>query len=155
MILPTFSEEQILSELLIDYKQIKKYSKKKADAYLLKVKKSGRFVRDTDYKSYTVKTGLNNVWNVEFEYDQTKKIPWLFRACCIVEGEKKTKDYYLVRGVNSENPYYVKITSHALKRHKERNNFDKYHLDLSTYACWVFEHRETAVCMRFIDIKFS
>jgi hypothetical protein len=96
MILPTFSEEQILSELLIDYKQIKKYSKKKADAYLLKVKKSGRFVRDTDFESYTVKTGLNNVWNVEFEYDQTKKIPWLFRACCIVEGDKKSKDYYLV-----------------------------------------------------------
>ena len=106
--------------------------------YLHKVRKSGAFVRETDYESYTVKTVSSKKWNVEIEYDQTKKIPWLFRACCIVESEKKTKDYYVVRGLNTDNPYFVKVTSHALKRAKERNHFDKFHLGLETYACWTF-----------------
>lgn len=155
MILPTFSEGQILAELVEDYKQIKRHAKKKADAYLYKARKCGRFIRETDYDSLLVKTSSNNVWDLEIEYDQTKRIPWSFRACCIVESDKKTKDYYLVRGVNSDNPYFVKVTSHALKRYKERNFFDRFHLELSTYACMAFEHRETAVCMRFVDLKFS
>ena len=98
MILSTFSEEQILSELVKDYKQLKRSAKKIADAYLLKSKKRGHFIRDTEYDSYTVKTVLNNKWNLEIEYDQRNKIPWLFRACCIVESDKNTKDYYIVRG---------------------------------------------------------
>ena len=139
MILTTFTEEQLLSELVIDYKRIKRLAKNKADAYLLKAKKSGRFIRDTEYESYTIKTVLNNKWNVEIEYDQRKKIPWLFRACCIIESDKKTKDYYIVRGVNSDKPYYVKVTSH---------------IGIGTLACWTFEHRETAICMKYLDAKF-
>ena len=131
MILTTFTEEQLLSELVIDYKRIKRIAKNKADAYLFKAKKSGRFIRDTEYESYTIKTVLNNKWNVEIEYDQRKKIPWLFRACSIIESDKKTKDYYIVRGVNSK-PYYIKITSHALKRFKDRNN-DQYAVLLSIW----------------------
>lgn len=155
MILPTFSEEQILSELIKDIKIVKRLAKKKADAYLNNVRKSGGFVRETDYESYSVKTVSGNKWNLEIEYDQTKKIPWLYRACCIVESEKKTKDYYLVRGINTEKPYFVKITSHTLKRDKERNKLDKYRIGLETYACWTFEHREIGICMRYIDVKFN
>lgn len=156
MILPTFSEEQILSELLQDYKNnVKRVAKKKADEYLLRVKKSGHFIRETEYQSWTLNTKLNNKWNIEIEYDQTKKVPWLFRACCIVESDKKTKDYYLIRGVNTENPYFIKVTSHALKRAKERNKLDKFHISQETYACWTFEHREIGVCMRYVDIKFN
>lgn len=155
MILPTFSEEQILSELIKDFKIVKRIAKKKADAYLNKVRKSGAFVRETDYESYTLNTVSGNKWNLEIEYNQTKKIPWLFSACCIVESDKKTKDYYLVRGVNTEKPYFVKITSHTLKRDKERNKLERFHLGLETYACWTFEHREIGVCIRYVDMKFN
>lgn len=154
MILTTFTEEQLLSELVIDYKRIKRIAKNKADAYLFKAKKSGRFIRDTEYESYTIKTVLNNKWNVEIEYDQRKKIPWLFRACSIIESDKKTKDYYIVRGVNSNKPYYIKITSHALKRFKDRNNYERFNLGMGTLACLAFEHRETAICMKYLDAKF-
>ena len=74
MILPTFSEEQILSELIKDIKIVKRLAKKKADAYLNNVRKSGGFVRETDYESYSVKTVSGNKWNLEIEYDQTNNI---------------------------------------------------------------------------------
>ena len=156
MIISTYTEEEILRELISDFKIVKRIAKKKADAYLEKVKKRGSFVRETDYETYTVTTKSKNKWNVELEYDQTKKIPWLFRASCKVEGEKKTKDYYLVRGLNTDKPYFVKITSHALTRVNERNKFSyPEFLTLDLLACWTFEHRETAICMRYIDLKFS
>jgi len=156
MIIPTYTEDEILRELINDFKIVKRIAKKKADIYLGKVKKRGGFVRETDYETYAITTKSKNKWNVELEYDQTKKIPWLFRACCKVEGEKKTKDYYLVRGLNTDRPYFIKVTSHALKRVKERNKFS--HPELLTpelLACWTFEHRETAICMRYIDLKYS
>lgn len=156
MILPTYTEKEILRELIFDYKIVKRMAKKIAVAHLDKVKKSGGFIRETDYDSYTINTVSKNVWNVEIEYDQTKKTPWLFRACCIVEGDKKTKDYYIVRGLNTDKPYYVKVTSHALKRVKERNKFSNPEsIKPELLACWVFEHREIALCMRFVNLKYA
>ena len=155
MIISTYSEEDILHELIADYHNIKRRVKKIADAFLDKVRKRGGFIRETEYSSYTMSTPSKNIWNVEIEYDQSKKIPWLFRACCIVEGENKTKDYYLVRGINTDNPYYVKVTSHALKRVRERNDFS--HPELLTapvLACWVFEPREIGICLRYIELKY-
>ena len=156
MIVPTYTEEEILRELIFDYKIVKRMTKKIAIAYLDKVKKRGGFVRETEYDSYTINTVSKNVWNVEIEYDQTKKIPWLFRACCIVEGKKNTKDYYIVRGINTEKPYYVKVTTHALMRYRERNKLEGIEgLTLAELACLTFEHRETAVCVRYVDTKFN
>ena len=155
MILSTFSEEQILSELIVDYKRVKRIAKKNADAYLLKAKKSGHFIRETEYESYTINTVLNNKWNVEIEYDHRNKIPWLFRACCIVESEKNTKNYYIVRGINTDKPYYVKVTTHALLRYRERNKLERLEIPLATIACLTFEHRETAICVRYVDTKFN
>ena len=156
MILPaTYSEKEILSELIGDYFIVKKFAKKIADAYLLKAKKSGRFIRDIEYNSYSVTTKSNNKWNVEIEYDQRNKIPWLFRACCIEKKKKKTKDYYIVRGTNSDKPYYVKVTTHALLRYKERNNSGSVNISLATLASLTFEHRETAICVRYVDTKLN
>ena len=156
MIIPTYTEDEILRELIFDYKIVKRMTKKIAITYLNEIKKRGGFIRETDYESYTITTVSKNVWNVEIEYDQTQKIPWLFRACCIVEGDKKTKDYYIVRGLNTDKPYYVKVTSHALKRKKERNKYPyPESLNLAQLACWTFEHRETAICLRYIDLKYQ
>ena len=156
MIISTYTEDEILRELIFDYKIVKQMAKKIATAHLNKIKKSGGFIRETDYDSYTITTVSKNVWNVEIEYNQTKKIPWLFRACCKVEGDKKTKDYYIVRGLNTNKPYYVKVTSHALKRVKDRNKFpNPESIKPELLACWVFEHRETALCMRFVNLKYA
>ena len=155
MIIPTYTEDEILNELIEDFKFIKRKTKKIADSYLNKVRKSGGMIRETDYKPYSITTPSKNKWHVEIEFDQTKKIPWLFRACCIVEGDKKTKDYYLVRGLNTDSPYFVKVSSHALKRVRERNPFSKPEsLPLDLLACWVFEHRETGICLRYMELKY-
>ena len=127
-----------------------------ADYHLLKVRKKGSFIRETESYVSTYKTTSNNNWTILIDYNQKKRIPWIFRACCVVEGEKKTKDYYIVRGINKEKPYFVKVTTHALLRYKERNNLDRIDgITLADLACLTFEHRETAICVRYVDTKFN
>ena len=109
MILPSYTEKEILSELIADYSIIKRLAKKKADYHLSQVRKKGSFIRETEAYVSTFKTTSNNTWTVVIDYNQKNKIPWVFRACCVVEGEKKTKDYYIVRGINTEVPYFVKV----------------------------------------------
>ena len=155
MILPTYTEKEILAELTKDYSCIKKGAKKRADKILLKVQKTSSFVKETYVDIYTAETPLNNTWKVEIECNPKKKNPWWFRACCIVEGEKKLKDYYLVRGLNTNQPYFVRLTAHAVKRVRERAGFN-----ISGYqtpallACLTFAYRETALCTRYVDLKF-
>lgn len=79
----------------------------------------------------------------------------MFRTCCIVESDKNTKDFFIVRGLNTEKPYFVKVTSHAVKRAKERNKLDKFKVGLGTFACYTFEHKEIGICIRYADIKFN
>ena len=156
MILPTYTEKEILSELISDYHKVKKFAKKKATEHLLRVQKKGSFIREEEgYLSFFTSPS-NNTWRILIDYNQKNKIPWVFRACCIVEGEKKTKDYYIVRGLNTEKPYFVKVTTHALLRYKERNKMKGMDdIALSELACVTFEHRETAICVRYVDTKFN
>ena len=56
MILPTYTEEKILQELLSDYTGVKRKTKKLADAYLDKAKRGGRYIRKSEYKFYTIET---------------------------------------------------------------------------------------------------
>ncbi len=156
MIIPTYSEKEILSELIGDYQKVKRFAKKKADEHLKRVQKKGSFIREEEGYLSTVTTSSNNTWRVLIDYNQKNKIPWVFRACCIVEGENKTKDYYIVRGVNTEKPYFVKVTTHALLRYKERNSLEGIDgIELSELACITFEHRETAICVRYVNTKFN
>lgn len=120
MILPTYTEEKILQELLADYTGVKRKTKKLADAYLDKVKRGGRYIRKSEYKFYTIETPNYNQWYVVIEFNQTNKTPWTFKSCCIVENEKKGKDYYILRGLSTNEPYYILFTSHTLKRMRER-----------------------------------
>jgi len=156
MILPSYTEKEILSELIADYAIVKRLIKKRADKHLLQAQKRGSFIRETEEYVCDVRTSSNNKWKVEIEYNQKNRIPWFFRTCCIVEGEKKTKDYYIVRGINTEEPYYVKVTTHALMRYRERNKLEGIDgLTLAELACLTFEHRETAICVRYVDTKFN
>lgn len=155
MILASYTEEEILAELIRDYQIVKRFAKKKADKFLSKVKKSGQFIRETEYDVFVIDTVNHNRWCLSLEYNQKWKIPWLFKGCCVVEGANKTKDYYILRGVNTDKPYFVKVTTHALKRFRERNEIEKViHVPLEIIACHVFEHRETAICQRYVDLEF-
>ncbi len=158
MIVPSYTEEQILSELIKDYSYIKNQAKKYAHKYLLDLQKRGVFLREDDYISYYRTTKQNNNWYFAITCNQSKKTSWYFRACCIVEGDNKTKDFYIVRGLNTPKPYFVKVTSHVVKRWKERNKLEeRTGLTFSPefIASRVFEHRETAVCHRYMDVKLS
>ena len=156
MIVATYTEEQILKELTEDYTYVKNTTKKYAAKLIKDVQKRGSFIREDEYHTFNCTTKSNNKWFVSLVLNQKNKIPWRFSACCIIEGMNKTKDYFLVRGLNTPKPYYVKITSHTLKRFKERNNFSKKKFEAppEEIACHVLMHRETAICHRFMKVKF-
>jgi hypothetical protein len=43
-----------------------------------------------------------------------------------------------------------------LLRVKERNHLERFEgINLPTLACWTFEHRETAVCVRFVELQYE
>ena len=48
MILPSYTEKEILSELIADYSIVKRLSKKRANKYLQQVQKRGSFIRETE-----------------------------------------------------------------------------------------------------------
>ncbi len=154
MIISTYTEEQILAELLKDYPAVKRFAKKIADKHLVKVQKSGGFIRKDEYWYIPFKSEKNNNWYITLVYNQSNKIPWYFSSCCIVEGTKRSKDYYVVRGINTDRPYYVQFTTHALLRFRERNNEDESRA-LEDIATQAFAHRETAIAAPYIDIKYQ
>ena len=154
MILPTYKEEHILKELIEDYASVKSFVKKKAAVYLKDVQKRGKFIREDEYEAFNIGTGLGNKWYASITFNQTNKVPWIFFACCIVEGEKKSKDYYVVRGLNTDKPYFIKFTTHTLKRMRERLMLDD-DFSLESLATHAFVHRETAIASAFMDIKMQ
>lgn len=154
MIISTYTEEHILAELLKDYPAVKRFAKKIADKYLMKVQKSGGFIRKDEFWSIPFRSENNNNWFITLVYNQSNKIPWYFSSCCIVEGPKRSKDYYVVRGVNTDSPYFVQFTTHALLRFRERNNEDEGR-PLEDFATQAFAHRETAIAAPYVDIKYQ
>ena len=154
MIIKNSSEEQILGELKEDIQYVRKQAKKLADKSLRDIRKRGAFIRENEAKTMSFTSKNNNKWFIFIVINQTQKIPWYYCACCIVEGESRTKDYYLIRGLSTDKPYYIKLTTHTMKRYIERNNFDGAGL-LEVYAAGIFAHRETAICERFIDVKYE
>lgn len=154
MILPTYTEEQILQELVADYAGVKRKAKKIADTYLDKAKKSGRYIRKTEYKLYTIETPNYNSWFIVIEFNQTYKNPWTFRSCCVVENEKTSKQYYILRGLSINEPYFILLTSHTLKRIRERAFNTHKSITLEMLACWALEHREIVVGVKYVDLKY-
>lgn len=160
MILPSFSEQEILLELTEDYKYVKKKAKKVANDYMQNALKRGSFIRKNQYDISTVKSKNGNNWRILVIMNQTNKIPWCFSACCFTEGDKRSKDFYILRGTNTDKPYYIKIASHALKRFKERNpidgDFDEDDvIELEDLACILLFHRETIIGSRYFEKDFK
>ncbi len=152
MIIKTYTEEQTLAELLKDYAYVRRQAQKRARKYLKEKQSQGRFIRDYEYERTYISTPQNNRWYLGIVYCQKCRIPWNYVTCCIVEGEAGKKFFYLLRGMKCGEPYFVKLSSHALKRFRERGFSHVENKPLEELALLVFKDGEKAICKRYIDI---
>ena len=63
MIIPSFSEDDILRELLDDYKCVKEKTKKIADKELMKMRKCGPF-KESKLSSHYIRSKNGNKWHL-------------------------------------------------------------------------------------------
>lgn len=119
MIIPTYTEDDILRELLDDYQSVERKAKKVALKELEKMKKGGS-VKEPKFISEYFRSKNGNKWHILIVCNPLKKSPWAHRQHCIVELENGRKDVYFLRGLRFGPPYFVKIYSHALRRMRER-----------------------------------
>ena len=119
MILPTFGEEQILNELLTDYAEVKRDVRKSVKKRQRTAQKKGHTIRNGSVEVLTTRTKNGNNWVCCVYYERDRQATWNLSACCEAEGGRGRKDYYLLRGL-SDQPYFIKLTSHAVRRYKER-----------------------------------
>lgn len=150
MILDNFTEDEILKELIEDYtKCVRPAIKKTARKYLDYCRKSGTFIRDTQYDEHYMTSSLHNKWYVVIIYDMTLKSHWRSSSCCVVENSTyNSKDYYMLRRLNDQ-PYFIKVSAHVVKRLMERNNMHVLNMDY--VPCFIFFPHETAVGLNYED----
>ena len=156
MILPKLSDEKILAELLVDYSYVKKQMKKIASRFMNNAQKQRKAITNDDMIADVITSPNNNKWYITIEFTPNKKAPWYGRLCCVSESDRHTKDYYMVRGFSNDKPYYIKITSHTLKRMQERNyvNFKSMKIPSFYLVNYLFEPHETIVGTHYVDLKY-
>ena len=71
MIISTYTEEQILAELIKDYAAVKRFAKKIADKDLAKVRKRGGFIRHDEYWCIRFNSDTRNKWFITLVYNQS------------------------------------------------------------------------------------
>ena len=122
MILPGLPEEQILAELVSDRKIVANKAKKIATKKITQMMKSGLDGVDRLELIPTIVTteSLHNRWYVSVIINMAENPKWYHEATCCVESDFGTRDYYLIRGNKEKKPYFIKISSHAMKRFSER-----------------------------------
>ncbi len=160
MIIATLSEERILEELIFDRKIMANEAKKIAKKTILSRQKAGRDGIDDDivlFKNYTT-TKNNNKWILEIDINMARIPKWHHQAVCVVESERGTKDFFYVRGFSNNKPYYIKVSSHALKRFKERGVEERIKSQVETdafyFATMLFAVGEIITWMRVADPEF-
>ena len=131
MIIHNCSEEKILEELLSDYqimaKEAKKLAKKEVQRQL-KLGHDGKNENISILREFTT-TKLHNKWLLVVIINMSQKVKWYHQSVCYVESSMQTKDYYIVRGFSNKKPYFIKISSHVLKRCRERLFSNKLNVD--------------------------
>lgn len=160
MIVSGLSEEKILEELQFDRKIVANEAKKIAKKFIACQLKAGRDGIDADYDSYyTLTTSkLNNKWYYVVVVNMKKKPYWTHYAACMAESIHGTKDYYLLRGLSNNKPYFIKVSSHALKRFVERGFGERLHVEVNfsggDCAPLLFKKGEIITWMKIADPKF-
>lgn len=119
MIVPSSSEDEILRELLDDYKSVTNKAKKIADKEMVKMRKVGPF-KESKLTSHYIRSKNGNKWHFTIVCSIRSTPTWSHRQHCIVELGNGLRDIYYLRGQRFGKPYFVKICSHALHRMRER-----------------------------------
>lgn len=160
MIIPGIQEEKILEELIFDRTIVANEAKKRAKKYIARFLKQGRVGIDKEYDyEYTIHTNQNNnKWNCNVTINMVRKPYWSHYAACMVEAGNGQKEYYIVRGFSNNNPYYIRVTSHALKRFKERGIEETLRIESKNvggdFAALIIQHGEIITWMKVVDPKF-
>ena len=121
MIVPSYTDDRILQELMDDWPGVKRKAKKVGDELLKKMPK-GRIGMNPDKfftlrKKYVSKNG--NHWHVAVSCQEGKR-EWWTVAFAEVENGYGTRSMFYLRAVHSPHPYYVELIPHAIRRIRER-----------------------------------
>lgn len=152
MILPTLSEGQINEELKSDYKWLKVELKKVQQRLEKKLRKADLVKGERVYE-IEVTSPANNRWYAQLNLNLQRNPQSHFHSHCIVESDHGTLDYYMLRGLTFGGEYFVKVTSHTIKRIKERLP-QLESLNPNRVCSKLFQHRECGSAMKLTDLRF-
>lgn len=121
MILPTYTEEEILKELLDDYQGIKRKAKSLAEKKCKELTRQGKGHEKAIFDCY-IRSKNYNKWFalILCRPKNGSKIFWTCRIHCVVERENGLRTIYFLRGLRFGPPYFLSINNHVLKRMRER-----------------------------------
>lgn len=160
MIIPGLSEEKILEELVHDREIVAKEIKKKAKKIVARMLKEGRdgIDKDQDFNYEMFSGSLNNKWLCSMVVNMATKPYWYHEAVCKVESNIGSKDYYFVRGFSNNKPYFIKISSHTLKRFRERGVEERFNEKMpfpsENFMPFLIRKGETITWMKITDPKY-
>ena len=160
MILPGLPEDQILTQLIYDKKVVAREAKKMALKYILRFKREGLIGvnKDYDFEINIKTTKYNNTWKIVVVVNMARPPFWMHFAACEVESEYGSKDFYLIRGFSNKTPYFIKISSHVLKRFRERGIESKLNIELEhrgdIFAPMIIRKGEVITWMKISESKF-
>ncbi len=121
MIVPTFTDKEILEELMEDWSSVRQKAKKLSKKLLDGMPK-GRIGLDKEsffcHNAYHV-TKNGNRWSVWVHCMEGTK-DWWSKSHCEAENGYGTKSYFFLRGMNTPHQYYVEVSPHAIRRIRER-----------------------------------
>ena len=160
MILSGMSEDKILEELIFDKMIVAREAKKIAKKNITRFLKQGRDGIDEEFEyNYKIHTRKNNnSWSCKVLVNMVKKPYWCHYSTCIVESETGQKEFYFVRGFSNQSPYFIRVTSHAMRRFKERGVDEVLNIETdspgSDYAGTIFQKGEVVTWLKVVDPKF-
>lgn len=93
MIIPANNEDDILRELLDDYKSVQRKAKKIAMAELEKMARYGKQEKKTELSHY-FRSKNGNKWHLTIVCRTGKKKEWIHRQHCIVELGNGLRDVF-------------------------------------------------------------
>lgn len=149
MIVPSYTDEMTLRELMDDWPSVKRAAKKLSKKLLEKLPKGRIGVPSAGFygRSGTFITKNCNRWHVSV-HCRPNSTMWYSTCFAEVESKFGTRTCIYLRGMNTEKPYYIEIIPHAIKRIRERyvlGNGEAYYAEKSTdNICeGIFQERHT------------
>lgn len=160
MILPNFTESEILHSLIADQITLKPLIRSLAKKYIAKCERRHvAYDDDIIFQEFRLPSG--NTWGVSIRFQKSGNSFWHSMKYCVAEGKHRTKDYYYLRGLSNNNPYYIKLSSHTIIRFLERGMKNGWEDDNSDFPIReyiisrIFKLHETAVSIKDIPLEYD